>query len=234
MGLDPWPDRRVLASANAVLQPYGAAFAGGLVVERDPALAAAGDDAIPVVYALGQPAITANLAGGYVFFPQTTFVTGTAAPGVSSVDVASSSDRSFEIAEQRTALDRRSGDGAGPFVLMRSLEQRHASGRTTRVVLVGTSALAENRTMPQNASGSNGDLMAATLDWLSQQDSLTAGYRATASQPLALTSTSLRVNQVLTVAVMPLLVLAIGLPAYLRRRRLTPRSGSSWRRFLEA
>lgn len=232
MGLDPWPDRRVLAGANAVLRPYGAAFAGGLVVEQDPALAAAGDDTIPVVSVLGQPAITANLAGGYVFFPQTTFITGAGVSGVSSVDVASSSSRSYEIPEQRTDLGRRPGDGVGSFVLMRSLEQRHASGRTTRVVLAGTSALAENRTLPQNASGSNADLMTAALDWLSQQDSLTAGPRLTASQPLTLTSTGLRVNQVLTVAVMPLLVLAIGLPAYLRRG-LTRRSGRWWRRLLE-
>ena len=103
---------------------------------------------------------------------------------------------------------------------MRSIEQQQSSGKTTRMVLVGTSSLAENRTLPPGASGSNPDLLVAALDWLSQQDSLIAiGPKPAAAEPLALTDQDVRVNEVVTLGLLPLAVLALGLVVRVRRRR---------------
>ncbi|HXM57351.1 MAG TPA: GldG family protein [Candidatus Dormibacteraeota bacterium] len=219
LALDPWLDQRVVASANAVLQPYGAAFEGSLVVEPDPAHAATDDATIPVVYTYGASPITIDLDGRYVFLPQATPITGAAVPGVTAVDLAATTDRAYAIPQQRTDLARRSTDRPGPFVLLRSIEQRRAQG-DTRIVASGTSAMAENRTMPPSASGSNPDLLLASLDWLTEQNSLIAiGPKPASAQPLALGSRGLAWNVVLTAVLLPLLVAAAGAVVALRRRR---------------
>jgi ABC-type uncharacterized transport system involved in gliding motility auxiliary subunit len=222
LAVDPWIDARTLGSANAVVKPLGVAFDGGLVIEPDPAHAAKDDRTVPIVDRFGGSPITRDLANRYVFFPESTAITGTAATGVTSTNVAATSDRSYDILQQRTSLDQRQIDKKGPFTLMRSLEQPVAGGRTARVVLVGTSSLAENRTMPPAAAGSNPDLLVATLDWLSQQDALIAiSPKPPAAQPLALTQQDVTVNEVVTVGLLPLALLAIGILVLVRRRRST-------------
>ena len=219
LALDPWLDQRVVASANAVLQPYGAAFDGGLVVEPDPAHAATDDATIPVVYSYGASPITRDLDGRYVFLPQSTPITGAGAQGVTTTDLATTTDRAFAIPQQRTDLARRSTDRPGPFVLLRSIEQPRTQGET-RIVVSGTSAMAENRTMPPSASGSNPDLLLASLDWLSEQDSLIAiGPKPAAFQPLALTDAGRAWNVAVTAVLLPLLIAGAGAAVVLRRRR---------------
>jgi ABC-type uncharacterized transport system involved in gliding motility auxiliary subunit len=219
IGMDPWTDAKVLASANAVLQPYGVAFDGGLVVEPDASHAATNDPTVPVVYSYGDSPITKDLANKYVFFPQSTPVTSPATNAV-SVSLASTTDRAYSIPQQRTALDRRPTDKAGPFVVMESVEQQLSSGKAARVIVVGTSALGENRTMPPSASGSNPDLLLASLDWLSEQDSLISiGPKPPAAAPLSLTDQDTRVNEILTLGVLPLLIVFTGLLVRMRRRR---------------
>lgn len=215
IAIDPWLDQRIVASVNATLKPYGAAFDGSLVVEPDTAHAATDDPTIPVVYSYGASPVTTELAGRYVFLPQATPITGAPGPDTTSIDLASTTDRAYAVPQQRTDLDRRSTDQPGPFVLLRSIERG-----ATRIVLSGTSALAENRTMPPAASGSNPDLLLASLDWLSEQESLIAiAPKPARAQPLALTERDLRWNVVLTVALLPLLVVAAGVLVRARRRR---------------
>gem|GEM_PF-1560457 len=227
LGVDPWLDPKVLASVNAVVKQYGVGFDGGLIVEPDPAHSAKDDATVPVVYAYGQSPITNNLAGKYVFLPLTTPIVGTATGDTTAVNLASSTDRSYAVAQQRTNLDKRAIDRAGPFVLMQALEQRHPAGKTTRIVLSGSSGLAENRTMPPFADGSNPDLLLASLDWLSEQDSLISiGPKPAAAGTLTLSDRDVRVNEVLTLGLMPLLVIAIGAWVLIRgRRRRDPSPG---------
>jgi ABC-type uncharacterized transport system involved in gliding motility auxiliary subunit len=223
MGMDPWVDPKVLASANGVLRPYGVGFEGGLVIEGDSKRAATDDPTIPVVFDFGRSPVTQVLQGHYVFLPHTTPIVGQPTGGVTSIDLASTSDRSFDIAQQRTSLDRHAVDRPGPFVLMRSLEQELSRGRSMRAVLVGTSALAENRTLPPSASGSNPDLFLAALGWLSQQlTSVAIAPRPAAAEPLDLSDLDLRFNEILTVGLMPLAVLATGVLVWRRRRRARP------------
>lgn len=222
IALDPWPDPTVLASANALIQPYGLAFDGGLVIEPDPDHAAAGDDTVPLITDLGSSPITRDLAGSYVFFPQSTPVRATPMPATTVANLATTSPRSFDIPTQRTSLTRRATDGAGPFVLMRTAQRSAPSGRTTRIVVAGTSALAENRTLPPLAGGSNGDLLRASLDWLSQQDQLIGlPPPAPAPPPFTLDGAALGVNVAVAGVLLPLLVAAVVLLVGARRRQPT-------------
>lgn len=225
MGIDPWLDPKVLASANALVKPFSVNFDGSLVVETDPAHSAKDDPTVPVVFDYGQSPITKDIAGKYVFLPVATFISGTAAGNATSLNLTSTTGRSYAIAQQRTNLDRRPIDKSGPFVLMQTVEEKHTEGKTTRIVLAGTSGVAENRTMPPYADGSNPDLFLASLDWLSEQDALISiGPKPPAAAPLTLTDQDVRFNQILTLGVMPLLAIAIGALVFMRRRRAPTRS----------
>ena len=219
LAIDPWLEQPIVASVNAVLKPYGSAFDGSLVVEPDPAHAATDDPTIPLVYGYGASPITRDLDRRYVFLPQATPITGGPADDGTSVDLASTTGRAYAIPQQRTDLARRSTDRPGPFVLLRTVERKR-SGQPSRIVLSGTSALAENRTMPPAASGSNADLLLASMDWLTEQDSLTSiAPKPAGAQPLALTDRDLRWNIALTVGLLPLLVIAAGVLVLAPRRR---------------
>lgn len=225
LAVDPWLDPRIVASANAVLQPYGAAFDGGLVIEPDPAHAATNDSTVPVVNSFGASSITKDLDRRYVFFPASTPIVGAGAAAAVSTDLAVTTDRAYVIRQERTDLSRRATDRPGPFVLMRSIEQARAGpgtrgpGATTRIVLAGTSALAENRTLAPSTSSSNSDLLLASLDWLSQQDSLISiAPRPPRAVPLSLTERDARLNVVLALPLPVLLVLAAGMIVRARRR----------------
>lgn len=218
LAVDPWTDPGILASANTLIQPYGAAFDGSLVIEPDPAHAAANDSTVPVVYSFGASPITRGLERRYVFFPAATPITGVGVAGDTSIVLAPTTDGAFAIARERTDLSRRAGDRAGPFALMRSVERRGAAG-TTRIVLAGTSAVAENRTLPPATSSANPDLLLASLDWLSQQDALMAiAPKPPPAQPLSLSGRDAAVNVLLTVPLPILVVLAAGMVVRARRR----------------
>jgi hypothetical protein len=215
LAVDPWLDDAVVGSVNGLLQPYGAAFDGGLVIEPDPAHAATNDSTVPVVSGFGASPITSDLAGRDVFLPAATPIVGSPATGTTSVTLASTTGDAYSIRQQRTDLGRRAGDAPGPFALMRSIEQRR-----TRIVLAGTSALAENGTMPPAAASGNAALLLASLDWLSRQDSLLAvppKPPAAVSAPLA--GSALVWNVTVALALPLAAVLAAGLLVLARRRR---------------
>jgi gliding motility-associatede transport system auxiliary component len=222
IGVDPWLDPRIVASANALLKPYGAAFDGGLVVEADKAHAATDDPTIPVVYEFGRSRLTRDLGRQYVFFPQSTYITGTPPSEVTEVDLASSTDHAYGIEQQRTSLDRRAVDRQGPFVLMRTLEQTRKTGRPARIVAVGTSAMAENRTLPPSATGSNSDLFVASLGWLAEQDTTVAVPAKPAAPALSLSAQDVWVNDGVALGLLPLLIILAGLAVRFRRRPVPP------------
>jgi ABC-type uncharacterized transport system involved in gliding motility auxiliary subunit len=223
LAVDPWVSRdgKALASANAIVKQYGVSFDGGLVVEGDPAHYATNDPTVPVAFSYGQSPITRDLSGRFVFVPQPTSIAGTASGEVTSVNLVTSSDRAFEIVQPRDTFSRQSADRAGPFVLMQTIEQKLTGGKTSRVVLSGTSALAENRVMPSNATGLNPDLVLGSLDWLSSQESqIAVGPKQAGATPLTLSDQDLRFNVLLTLFLIPGMVLAIGLFVLYRRLRV--------------
>jgi len=70
-------------------------------------------------------------------------------------------------------------------------------------------------------------MLLASMDWLSRQDSLISiGPKPADAQPLTLSNRDVRVNEVLTLGVLPMLVLAIGAFVFVRRRRRTASANS--------
>lgn len=218
--MDPWPsDPQTLSSVNSVFKPYGAAFSGGLVLEGDAAHQAANGPATPVAFDFGASPISKDLQRKYVFLVQPTSITGEASSNFNAIDLVTTTDKAYQIAQPRNTSARTGIDAGGPFVLMRTLEQTQGSGNKARIVLVGTAAIAENEALPPNAAGANPDLLLGTLDWLSRQEDLIGvSPKPPAAEPLALTAEQERLNYLLTLVLIPLLIAAAGAAVFIRRR----------------
>jgi hypothetical protein len=221
VALDPWQDQKVTDSVNEVVARYGLAFSGGLDVEGDPGRHAADDPTVPAVVDYGPSPVVAPLSGqsgdpSVTFFPQPTSIATTPADGVTKVALATTTRSAYEIPTTRDSFGRGAGDRPGPFTLMATAEQPVGT-RTNRAVVVGTSALGENRAV--GAGGANGPLLLAGLDWLTEPQVLTtAGVKAPASAPIPATGTRLALNAVLTLLELPGLVAAVGFVVVTRRR----------------
>lgn len=232
LAVDPWTyDSKtnqdpVRDSANTLLKPYGAQFDGGLVIDPDPAHSASNDPTTPAIFGYGDSPITKDLANKLTFLPQPTAIAGQAPGTVTDVKLAQTTGSSYLLPTAVNKIDKPAGAKAGPFTLMETLEQQlsgtDATGqaRKTRIVLVGTSALAENRTMPPNAPGYNSQLLQASFDWLAGNDQLIAiAPKPAAKYPLPLTAQDFAVNVVITTFLVPLLMLGAGAAVWLARRR---------------
>ena len=211
LAADPWrPD--VTASVNQVVQAVGLKLDGALVAD-DSAHTYFGHPEIPVVVSYGDSPITKDLRNLASFFPVATSVTGPGTP------LASSSSGSYAIANPRNDPSRQSGDKAGSYDLMLSYEQALGGGKE-RVLLVGTSGLAENLVVPPTLASANLELFLASLDWLSGQDSLISlPAKPQGSLPLALTAAQASLDVALTLLVLPLLIAFGGFAVWLYRRR---------------
>jgi ABC-type uncharacterized transport system involved in gliding motility auxiliary subunit len=215
---DPWLQQPVEQSANSLLQPYQVSFSGGLVIDTDPAHVSSSDSTTPLVTEYGGSPITRDLSNRFTFFPQPTSISGQGATGVLVTEIAQTSKASYQIVNSRDGLDRQAGDPAGPFTLMATLE-KVSGDQKMRVVLVGTSAFAENRTLPPSAPGYNIQLLLGSFDWLAGNDDLIKlPAKPQTALPLFLTTLDVFVIGGITTLGVPLLVLLIGVLVWSRRR----------------
>jgi ABC-type uncharacterized transport system involved in gliding motility auxiliary subunit len=222
LAVDPWVDSKVYDSVSSLLKPYGLSFTGAFVVDPDPAHSAANDPTTPVVVQYGNSPIARNLSNKFSFFPQPTAIVGTPSSDVVVSQVATTSGSSYSIASPRDDLRRQSKDASGPFTILETVESQ-GSGKHARVVLVGTSAFAENRVLPPNdtSGGYNVQVFLGAMDWLSEQEDLISiPPKPDQAEPLALTDQELRLSIVLTLLLLPLAIGAAGLAVWFRRRRL--------------
>jgi ABC-type uncharacterized transport system involved in gliding motility auxiliary subunit len=218
LAIDPWLDKPVQQSANSLLQPYQVTYSGGLVLDTDPAHTSSNDPTTPLVSEYGGSPITTDLSNRFTFFPQPTSISGQGATAVLVTDIAQTSNASYQILTPRDRLDRQAGDPAGPFTLMATLEKVSAD-KKMRVVLVGTSAFAENRTLPPNAPGYNVQLLLGSFDWLAGNDDLIKlPAKPQTALPLFLTTLDVFVIAGVTLLGVPLLVMIIGVLVWTRRR----------------
>jgi ABC-type uncharacterized transport system involved in gliding motility auxiliary subunit len=222
---EPWAlDPKATASLNAVLNPYGLGFSGALVVEGDTSRSAAQDPTIPAVIDYGQSPITGDIQRIVSFFPRTTAITGTPAPGAKVVRIATSSNSAYGIPAIRSNLARQSGDVSGPFTMMETVEQVASAGGSgnsdkTRIVIVGTQSFAENRTLPPNNNDANLELALGSFQWLAGQDALIAlPPKPDRSLPLSLTQDQQSTLIFITVVLMPGLIVLAGVVVWWRRR----------------
>jgi len=218
LAVDPWLDKPVQDAANSLLQPYQVSFGGGLVQDTDPAHTSSNDRTTPLVSEYGGSPITADLNNRFTFFPQPTSISGQGATAVLVIQIAQTTNASYEIVDPRDDLNRESGDLPGPFTMMATLE-KVSGDQKMRVVLVGTSAFAENRTLPPNAPGYNVQLLLGSFDWLAGNDELIKlPAKPQTALPLFLTTQDVFVIAFITLVPLPLLVLIIGVLVWTRRR----------------
>lgn len=218
---EPWQDPAVTRSMSSVLKPYGLGFSGGLVIESDPTRYATGDPTVPAIVGYGTSPVTTSIRGIVSFFPQVTAITGTPDPSATAVQIATTSSSSYAIERPRQDLARIATDTAGPFTIMETVEESGAKGKT-RIVIVGTGAFAENRTLPPNNSDANSQLALDAVEWLAAQDSLVSiPPKRNRILPLALAPQDRSSGILLTLVLVPGLFALAGIGVWWRRR---PRS----------
>ena len=215
---DPWSPTPVASdSLNEMLKPYGLAFSGALVVEPDASRAF--DVITPVTFAYGRSPITRDVQGIASVFPQTTAITGTGVAGSAPVVISGTTSVSYAIATPRQDLPRQAGDIAGPFAIMETLEVP-VGQKPARIVMVGTTAFAENKVLPPSSNAANLELGLGMFQWLAREDGLVSlPLQPPRALPLNLTQQDQGTVIFITMLLMPALVVFGGV-IFLRRRRV--------------
>jgi ABC-type uncharacterized transport system involved in gliding motility auxiliary subunit len=216
---DPWGQNpAAAASLNDVLEPYHLVFSGALVVEPDASRAF--DVITPATVAYGHSPITRDIQGIASAFPQTTEIGGTGIVVGMPVVIAGTTKQSYAIKTPRQALARQAGDVAGPFAIMETLEVP-AGQKTARVVMVGTSAFAENKVLPPSSNAANLELALGTFQWLAHEDALISlPPKPPRALPLTLTQRDQNTVIFITIFLMPGLIVFGGVMVWWRRRLL--------------
>ncbi|HKB32807.1 MAG TPA: Gldg family protein [Candidatus Dormibacteraeota bacterium] len=214
---DPWGQNpAAAASLNDVLKPYGLAFSGALVVEPDASRAF--DAITPAIVAYGRSPITRDIQGIASVFPQTTAISGPGTVDAAPMIIARTSNMSYAITTPRQALGRQAGDVGGPFAIMDALEVP-AGQKPARVVMVGTSAFAENKVLPPSSNAANLELALGTFQWLAREDALISlPPKPPRALPLTLTQQEQSTVIFITVFLMPGLIVFCGVMVWWRRR----------------
>jgi hypothetical protein len=216
LALDSWGDPAVTAAYNELLKPFGRAFSGGLVVP-DRAHAVRGEPTAVVVYDYGSSSITRGLNNRGSVFPETTSIGGEARAGVTVTPLAKTSGEAYLVQQPRQDyLARQAGDQPGPFTLAETVERQSGSAKS-RLVLIGTTAFAENVVL-NGTGGINIELLDGSLDWLAEQDRLLTLPPRGAAPRLTLTEREFALNLVIVLLVLPAGVALLGVAVWARRR----------------
>ena len=114
-------------------------------------------------------------------------------------------------------LNYKAGDAAGPFAVGVAVEESAGNGET-RVAWFSSSSLLTDD-IDQMVSGNNTNLVLNSIGWMTEQeDSTTIRPKSTESTTLRLTFGQAMQWTLLFVAVIPLVVLAVGIVVCVRRR----------------
>jgi ABC-2 type transport system permease protein len=217
LALDPWRESAITTSYNSALSVYGLTFNGGLVVP-EASQAARNEPTAVAIVKYGSSPIAKDLSNRVSFFPETTSIDSTTAADVTVTPVAETSSSAYLITTPRQPpFVQQAGDKPGSFTIMETAERAPAGAKKSRVVLVGTSAFAENNVF--QASAVNIQLLTGSLNYLTEQEQLISIPPKPAGTPtLALTQEQTNLNLWITLLVLPLLVVGGGLAVWWRRR----------------
>jgi len=217
IAIDAWREVAVNNRYNSLLTPYGASFSNGLVVP-DAAHAIKNEPTAVAVVKYGSSPIAKDLSSRIGIFPETTSIDLKTQPDVTGVVVASTSDQAYLVQEPRQdVLNRQSKDKAGVYTIMETLEKAPSGAKKTRIVLVGTSAFAENGTLQSTAV--NIQLLTGSLNYLTEQESLISiPPKPSANPQLTLTQEQTNLLIFITMGLTPLLVITGGIAVWARRR----------------
>ena len=217
LALDPWRDAAVTARYNSTLTAFGLSFNGGLVIP-DANQAARGESTAVAIVQYGSSPISRNLTNRVSFFPETTSIESTRTADVVATPVAQTDSIAYLIETPRQPpFSQQPADKTGAYTIMETAELAPAGAKKSRVVLVGTSAFAENNVF--QASAVNIQLLTGSLSYLTEQEQLISiPPKPASTQTLALTQADANLNLWLTLLALPLLVISGGLAVWWRRR----------------
>jgi ABC-type uncharacterized transport system involved in gliding motility auxiliary subunit len=217
LALDPWREAAVTSSYNSALAAYGLTLNGGLVVP-ETAQAARGEPTAVAIVKYGSSPIAKDLSNRVSFFPESTSIDSTSTADVTATPVAQTSANAYLVETPRQPpFTQQSGDKPGVFTVMETAERAPAGANKSRVVVVGSSAFAENNVF--QASAVNIQLLTGSLNYLTEQEQLISiPPKPAGTPPLALTQEQANLNLWITLLVLPLLVVGGGLAVWWRRR----------------
>lgn len=218
LAFDAWRDAATTAKVNAVLAPYGQGFSGGLVIP-DRAHAIQNEPTATGVVRYGDSPITRDLTNRVSVYPESTSIERSNPPGPPSgssvVELAQAGSDAYLVQDARPDYaTRKASDKSGPFTLMETVD---VPSTKSRLVLVGTSAFAENLVL-QGTYGVNVQMLTGSLGWLAHQDNLVEIPAKTSGLPLTLTQDQFLLNVMVTLILLPLAIALLGVIVWARRR----------------
>jgi ABC-type uncharacterized transport system involved in gliding motility auxiliary subunit len=198
-----------------LFKQYEVSFANNVVV--DPSRGLPQDPRVVVVDSYGSHAITKDLRD-LSFFPLATSINypSTPANGETVTPLAQSSNASWGNTNPQQ-LQKQDSDLTGPLALAVAVDGAASSGKSSRLVLIGSPDLISNNALQQVPG--NQTLFLNAANWVAEQDNL-IDIRAPETTPRTMVLTAPQMNLVAysSFLFLPLAVLAAGAAVWWTRR----------------
>ncbi|GAC1576045.1 MAG: hypothetical protein NVS3B24_05360 [Candidatus Dormibacteria bacterium] len=210
------------SNASLLLKRFGLSFGGGIVLDPQLQLRSA-QVGILEIQSYGAGLVSRGLNTLPSILLGTTSVDGKVAPGFTAVNVISTAGDACERTDlANTSGTCQGGDKKGPFNLMVSAEQTgaKAGSRPVRAVLLGAPTLGRDALqLGRSAPPGNQALMINAVNWLAGQDKvINIPPRTNAASTVFLTDAQKSLVTLGYPILLPLLMLGLGVNAYMRRR----------------
>ncbi|MFN2462561.1 MAG: hypothetical protein ABR573_01495 [Candidatus Dormibacteria bacterium] len=210
------------SNAGNLTKRFGVTFGGGIVLDQELQLRSA-QPGILEIQKYGEGVVSRGLNTLPTILLGTTSVDGKPAAGYNATNVVTSGGDACERVDlSNTAGTCQSGDKKGPFNIMVSLEQTGAKAgtRPLRAILLAAPTLGSDALqLGQQVPPGNQPLMINAVNWLAGQDKIiNIPPRATANSSVFLSEAQKSLVTLGYPVILPLLLLGLGVNAYLRRR----------------
>jgi ABC-type uncharacterized transport system involved in gliding motility auxiliary subunit len=209
-------------NVNDLLTKYGVSFGAGAVLD-DQLQFQRGNLGVLLIGDYQQSTVTRGMAGLRVVLPLVAPVTGAAKSGFTLAPLIVSKSGSCERTDTSIASATcQSDDKKGPFNLMATIEQSNPpkGAKPTRMVLIGNTAFATDQAVNAFQGSANVPLMVNAVNWLAGQDIVVnVPARDITPDTVILSNAQRQLVQFGYPIFIPLLVGAIGVSVYWRRRR---------------
>jgi len=212
------------SNVNQLLSSYGISFGSGIVLDQQLHYSQSSAAEVLLIQSFGQSTVTRGLDTLPVLLLGVAPVEGSAHAGYTLTPLISSAGDACERTDITiTAGTCQAADKKGPFTLAATVEQTSApsGSRPARVVAFGGASFANDLVASQtNPPPGNMQLMVNAVNWLAGQDKVINIPPKTAN-PTAVFLTDAQRQLVLIgyPFLLPLLVAALGVTVYFRRRQ---------------
>lgn len=209
---------------NSVLSKYGVSFGSGIVLDQQLHYRNSSAAQVLLIQQFGQGVVTRGLDNSPVVLLGATSVDGKAASGYTLNPLISTQNDACQRTDVSiTSPDCQGADKKGPFSLAATLEQTgaNAGARPGRVVAFGGASFANDLVASQQTPPpGNMLLMVNAVNWLAGQDKvINIPPRQLAPASVFFTDAQRQLILIGYPFFLPLLVAALGVSVYLRRRQ---------------